>query len=88
MPKLTDFFSEFVAALRQQLEADNKRWGDTWLRRPVEGQEDRAFARFRDYEDQFHHGGVPVPWMKIAGEALIAWVREQHPELFATQRGP
>lgn len=82
MTRTVDFIDEFATALKQQLEEDERRWGDTWLRRPKEGQEARTFARFHDYEDMFEHGDVPVPWLKVAGEALICWVREQHPELF------
>lgn len=76
-PKLVEYIPEFTEALKAQIEADDKRWGDTWKTRPVEGQEDRAFARFQDYYDQFKNAGTPIPWLKIVGEALIAWVRER-----------
>jgi hypothetical protein len=74
--KLIDYLPEFVSVLEAQLEKDQERWGDTWKARPREGQEQRGFARFHDYEDQFLNAGIPVPWLKVAGEALIAWVRE------------
>ena len=74
---LLDYLPDFADALREQLERDQARWGDTWKLRPREGQELRGFARFHDYEDQFINGGKPIPWLKVAGEALIAWVREQ-----------
>lgn len=81
MSKTTiDYLPAFVDALRAQLEADNARWGDTWKHRPVDGQEERAFARFQDYIDQHRNTGAPVPWLKIVGEALIAWVRENCPD--------
>lgn len=72
---LLDFLPKFIEALKEQMESDQKRWGDTWKHRPVEGQEERAFARFRDYYDQFINAGIPIPWMKVVGEALICWVR-------------
>ena len=84
--KLIAYLSEFVTALEAQLEYDGKRWGDTWRKRPVEAtdkwphQVDRAYARFLDYYDQWKAAGVPIPWLKITGECLIAWVRENHPE--------
>ena len=75
--ELTDYLPDFVSALTAQLKADQQRWGDTWKQRPREGQELRGFARFHDYESQFTNAGAPVPWLKVAGEAMIAWVREQ-----------
>ena len=78
---LTDYLPDFMKALTAQLEKDQKKWGDTWKQRPREGQEVRAFARFHDYEAQFVNAGNPVPWLKVAGEALIAWVRENHEEV-------
>lgn len=78
--KLSDYLPEFIDNLKNQLAQDQERWGDTWKQRPREGQEERAFARFRDYIDQYRNAGVLVPWLKIAGEALIAWVRENHPD--------
>jgi hypothetical protein len=34
------------------------------------------YARFNDYYDQWKNAGTPIPWLKIVGEAFIAWVRE------------
>ena len=74
---LLDYLPEFIKALENQLVDDYKRWGNTWKSRPIEGQELRCKARFDDYFDQFKNAGTPIPWLKIVGEALIAWVREQ-----------
>jgi len=79
---VTDFVDEFCAALKAQLEADETRWGDTWLHRQKDGQEERTVVVFNNYFDQFFHGGQSVPWLKIAGGALICWIRERHPELW------
>lgn len=75
--KLIEYLPDFCKALKKQLEDDEKRWGDTWKHRPREGQEERAFARYIDYLSQFNNAGIPIPWLKVAGEALIAWVRDQ-----------
>lgn len=75
--RLIEYVPDFVDDLKGQLEKDNVRWGNTWQQRPREGQELRVKARFDDYFDQFVNAGMPVPWLKIAGEALIAWVRER-----------
>lgn len=85
MTKTWDFLEEFSKELKKQLEADQKRWGDTWLQRIPEGQETRIEEHVKTYFDQFRNAGVPVPWLKIAGLALIAWVRENHPELWSKE---
>jgi hypothetical protein len=78
--KLKDYLPEFFKVVEEQIEKDEQRWGDTWKQRPREGQEERGYARFIDYFDQFKNGGTPIPWMKIVGEALITWVRENYPD--------
>lgn len=80
-PRLVDFLDEFFEAFTQQIESDEKRWGTTWLNRPMEGQEERTFQRFQDYFDQFEHASQSIPWLKVVGEAFICWVRETHPEV-------
>ena len=80
MKKLWEYLPEFVEEFEKQLKEDDKRWGDTWLNRPIEGQEDRVFGDVMDYYDKFKHGGQPMPYLKIIGNAFIAWVRERYPE--------
>ncbi len=80
--KIWDFFDEFIKALREQLESDDSRWGDTWLHRTRKGQEDRTIKTFNDYFDQYQKAGTPIPWLKIIGNALICWIRERHPEIW------
>lgn len=75
--KLQDYLPEFAEALKNQLDEDEKHWGDTWQGRDISGQELRTEARFIDYFAQFKNARVPVPWLKIACGALICWVRER-----------
>ena len=82
---LVDFLPETMSALEAQLRADQERWGNTWKNRTRAGQEARAFARFLDYYDQWKNAGVPIPWLKIMGEAHISLVRENHPEELHTE---
>jgi hypothetical protein len=82
MPKVTDFLPEFVKVLTKQLEEDEKRWGDTWLHRTREGQEERTIKSFNDKFDQYLNAGIPIPWLKMIGDSLICWIRENHPELW------
>ena len=83
MPKTYDFINEFADALTQQLHEDETRWGDTWLQRIPEGQEVRIEEHIKTYFDQWRNASIPIPWLKIAGLALIAWVRNNHPELYS-----
>jgi hypothetical protein len=85
MTTLIDFLPETFEAVKEQLVEDEKRWGDTWMHRPREGQEDRTIARFRDYFDQWEKAGVPIPWEKIIGGAHICMVRENHPEILVRE---
>lgn len=76
-----DFVPEFTEALTAQLEEDEKRWGNTWQQRDIGGQDERIYAELDAYRDQKRYGGNPIPWLKVAGLALIAWIRENHPEV-------
>jgi len=77
-----DFAQDFLTALVEQLRKDELRWGNTWLSRRPEGQEERTIAKFNDYFDQYRASGQWIPWLKIACGAMICWIREQHPELW------
>lgn len=74
--KVTDYLDEFVKALKEQLEKDEKRWGETWKFRSYAGQTERIKKTFDDYFDMAKNGNVPINWLKIAGNAMIAWIRE------------
>jgi hypothetical protein len=78
-----EFLGEFSEALEAQLRSDEERWGDAWLELTREGQEERIFTRLNEYLEDWRNtsGAMPVPWLKIAGNALIAWIREQHHEI-------
>jgi len=73
--------SEFTTALFAQLEEDHERWGDTWRQRDIQGQEERIFAKLREYYDQWKNAGTPIPWLKVAGLAMIGWIRTERPEV-------
>lgn len=85
MTRTWDYLEEFSKALKEQLESDQKRWGDTWLQRIPEGQEVRIEEHIKSYFDQWRNAGQPIPWLKIAGLSLIAWVRENHTELWSKE---
>jgi hypothetical protein len=84
--KLLDYYLYFIRDLREQLEADEKRWGDEWKRHPIEGsvnwphQNDRVMKRIEQYYKDWKYNDVPIPWLKVCGNAFIAWVRERDPD--------
>ena len=86
---LVDFLPEFFEAFTEQITADQERWGNEWLHRPIEAnedyksQDDRIFDRYDEYRDAVFTGLIrSMPWLKIIGNAFIAWIRLEHPELF------
>lgn len=80
--RVWSFLPSFVTVLRSQLESDQMRYGNLWKEIPREGQETRIFNRFNSYFKEFAMEGTTIPWLKVAGLALIAWIRETYPEMF------
>jgi len=76
------FEKEFVPQMVEQLKSDETRWGDTWLHRTREGQEDRVMGDYQDYYDKFKHANHPIRWTAVVGNAVIAKCREDHPDWF------
>ena len=74
--RVWNFMEVFTKALTAQLQEDQKRWGDTWRRYIRQGQEARIFAELNTYWDQYNNADIPIPWLKVAGLAMIAWIRE------------
>ena len=87
-PRVVDFLDEVMADLRMQLESDEERYGDTWLRRPRAGQTMRTIcpnpkrgpSALRQYWDQFLAGN-PVDWLEVMGNPMVCYVREKYPDL-------
>jgi hypothetical protein len=63
-----------------QLSEDQKRYGDTWKERGLvwEGkpQEERFMNKMIEYFADYRENGTPINWLKVIGEAHIAYVRE------------
>lgn len=74
------FKEEFVLKMLAQMAYDHERWGDSWLMQPIEGHEQQIHERFNEYFAMFYQHGKKIPWLKIAGYAIIAQAREDHPE--------
>lgn len=78
---LMDFFNEeFIPMMLEQMKYDHYRLGDSWLMKPTEGYEKQIQRRYAEYFEMFEKDGKEVPWLKIAGYAIIAQARHDHPE--------
>ena len=84
-----DFIPNMAVALKEHLIEDKKRWeekgeggGDTWLKRTRKGQEDRVWENYQTKFADYFADGVPIDWLSIIGNALICWIRENHPEIW------
>lgn len=80
--KVWETLEEFVTAMEKHFLADDAIWGDTWLKRTRKGQEERTIRNFNDKFDKYLNAGQPIDWLAIAGDAIICWFREQHPEIW------
>ena len=81
---LIELLPDTMSIMGDQLRVDQKRWGDTWKYRTLEGQDQRMAARFQDYIDQLNNAGTPLPYEKIACLAHIALVRKHRTDLLLT----
>jgi len=80
---LPEYLPEFFIELENQIYKDNERWGDTWKERSLvwEGltQEERAFNWMHDkFINWSLNKDVSFPWLKMAGEAMIGFIREKY----------
>ena len=86
---LVDYLPEFFDAFSAHIKQSQDRWGNVWLQRPIlandryPNQNDRIYQRFDDYAEYLELGMIDdIPWLKVIGNAFIAWTRLEHPELF------
>jgi hypothetical protein len=80
-PVLIHYFKhEFIPKMLAQMAYDNQQWGDTWMMQSQVDQEQQIRIRFDKYFDFYEQFGKKVPWLKVAGFAIIAQAREDHPE--------
>ena len=79
---LIDELNETFVDLEKQLLEDQEKWGDTWKERGLvynnKSQEERWFEKMKKYYLDYLENGVPIPWLKVMGEAHIAYVREKN----------
>ena len=79
--RVVDFLDEFVEALEKDLLKGEEKYGDTWLERDRENQISRILNTHDAYYDRYEREGGNFPWVSVAGNAMIAWIRDNYPEL-------
>lgn len=82
MKKLWEFLPELMDAMTATLKEAEKRWGDTWLKRTRNGQEERTIAATINRFDKYRYGGQPLDYLAIIGDMFICWLRTNHPEIW------
>jgi len=79
---LPEYLPEFIEELQKQIITDNERWGDTWKERGLIWNGKDQETRFMDWvEERFCDlvdDDEPFPWLKVAGEAFIGYIREKY----------
>jgi len=78
---LPEYLPEFFKALAKQINSDNERWGNTWKERGLYWEGKSQELRFIQWVDnkyiEYLETGK-MPWLKIAGEAFIGYIREKY----------
>ena len=79
---LPKYLPEFFIELENQLWKDNERWGDTWKERGLVWngftQEERFYHWIEEKFFNYLDDDKPFPWLKVAGEAMIGFIREKY----------
>ena len=84
--RITAYLFPFFKAFQKQIQSDDRRWADEqWKIRGWQGQEERVQRRINEYFEDYFVRGIPVPWLKIVGEAFIGWVRESFPDFLTRE---
>ncbi len=76
------YLFRFAEALGKQLEMDQERYGDTWRSVPPGELADEIYNHLERYWVEYSRDKMPIPWLKVAGLALIGWVRSTHPSTY------
>jgi hypothetical protein len=80
--ELPEYLDEFFVELKKQIIVDNERWGNTWKERGLiwnnQTQEERFFDWVHAKMNEHRIFNEPFPWTKVAGEAMIGYIREKY----------
>jgi len=76
--RVVGFLEEFTKAVWESLGEGEEKHGNKWLRSSVDYPREAIGAKI----DQFFLDGKPINWASIAGYAMLAWIHDNHPELW------
>ena len=82
--RVVDFLEEFTKAIWDSLNQGEEKYGDSWLD-PVDEDFEVEFHSISEIKSKFKKadlvvGDKQINWAGIAGYAMIAWIRKNHPE--------
>jgi hypothetical protein len=84
--KPADYIFRFAELIARSLDdAETSFQSDEWRKIPPEELESEIYSQFERFWVDFSRDGLPMPWHKIAGLALIGWVRTNYPKTFAAE---
>ena len=79
--RVLDYLEEFTKAMFDSLTEGEKKYGNYWLDFPEEDLAERIKDIYNHKFQMLSAEDKPVNWASVAGYAMIAWIRENHPEL-------
>ena len=81
--RVVDFLEEFTKAIWDSLGRGEKTYGNAWLGSDKQATKYCSISNIRAKFEACLQKGEPINWAGVAGWAMIAWIRENHPELFS-----
>ena len=84
--RVVDFLEEFTKAIWDSLNQGEEKYGDSWLD-PVDEDFEVETHSINEIKLKFRKanlvvGDKPINWAAVAGYAMIAWIRKNHPEVW------
>ena len=79
--RVLDYLEEFTKAIFNSLTEGEKKYGNYWLDFPEEDLAERIKDIYGNKFWEYLSENKPINWASVAGYAMIAWIRENHPEL-------
>ena len=80
--RVLDYLEEFTKAIFDSLTEGEKKYGNAWLSpAKAHGVSFHSAHEIKTIFERFVVNDEPMDWASVAGYAMIAWIRENHPEL-------
>jgi len=80
--RVVDFLEEFTKAVWDNLQEGEKKYGNEWLEPPKDDAavEFHSMSEIKLKFEKWIADDKPINWAGVAGYAMIAWIRKNHPE--------